>query len=172
MNALTSAVHMLQIGDHVAIYGLQTTKQYNGKLGTIVVLPKENPVSETSRYGVQIDGGPLSISKAVSIKRSNLMLHEDKAATAGMSDSNKEATFHIGDHVILHGLKTDKYNGKRAAVIATSDPLNEGRYGVRLIDGSKEAFRARPFNMRKEMNRKSTKALKKERDSMEDYLHD
>jgi hypothetical protein len=156
-----------QKGDRVVISGLQATTQYNGKLGTVMSIPKTDPLSETSRYGVQIDGTPLE--KVISIKLANLTLcRKDSQAT---KSSPLAQVFQVGDRVILHGLKTAKYNGKRGIVIAASDPHNEGRYGVRLLNGPKEAFRARPINLRKETVQKTTKELRKERDEMQNAIH-
>lgn len=167
-------------GDRVTLVGLKSNDalQYNGKHGTILsFVPKKNKMpagasqmnEEEQLYSIQIDDD----IKPRKVKRSNLML------CPNTKDNNKnllpqEQILQVGDKVTLYGLKTNKYNGQRGIIVALADPLNEGRFGVRL-DKSRESICIRPASIRKDdskpsppaiSSRKTTKQLKKQRDKM------
>jgi len=66
----------LQFNDRVVLWNL-STQQYNGKVGTVVSLPKP-PLDSSSRYGILVNGS----EKAIGIQAKNLL-----------------PVFKIGDHV-------------------------------------------------------------------------
>jgi hypothetical protein len=171
----------LQKGDRVTLIGLKSDngEKYNGQHGTIVNLyknekkPSSKKMDHEEHYGVQIDG----VLKPWKLKRSNLLLlcttEQEKNEVLA-----QEQILQVGDRVVLYGLKTDKYNGLYGTIIALADPLNEGRFGVRL-DKGRESLCIRPANIHKlnanpslpATSKKSTNQLKLERDKMDEIVN-
>ena len=55
--------------------------------------------------------------------------------------------FKRGSEVILHGLKAEKYNGRRGTIVSMSTDADRKRFAVQL-DGGNELFSLKPANLR------------------------
>jgi hypothetical protein len=146
----------LSKGDRVRVSGLVQTVHLNGKLGTVVIAPKNKKahLGDDVKYGIHVDGE----EKPMAIKRSML----------SPVISNEDPHFQIGDLVVLHGLITTKYNGRRGVIERGADMSNEGRYTVRLNKG-RQSVNVKSSNLK--LHVKTTKDLERERNKMYDAAH-
>ena len=143
-----SSSNELSKGDRFVVSGLVRAVHLNGRLGTVISVPKHQKAGTKANcihYGIQIDGE----EKGLAIKLSNLSLENEKKETPN---------FRTGD-----GLTTAKFNGRRGLVIEGPNPSNEDRYRVRMENGN-QVLGIKADNIRLDV--KTTRELEIERDQM------
>ena len=129
-----------KIEDRVTLKDLNT-KEFNGKSGTVVSLPVA--LDDSKRYGILIDGS----QKPIAIQARNLV-----------------PNFKVGDHVVLHGLNTIKYNGMYGTIARLPEDSDASlRYAVRRGDGTTIGIQAKNLML---ISRMSTQQQKEELDRM------